>query len=454
MENEFEPVQEPETQVPEEKPEKSGLSGSQTALLIGTIVVLLAIIAALIVVIVSQRQDAQPQETTPTVTMPEADYTESTDPTDPPATAPADGNPDDETCKGSYTASDTDLLAAHDKVIARLGDAELTNGLLQMYYWRWFYDFVEESGMYLYYYGLDYTAPLDVQMLPDDSETWQQYVLANGLSVWHQFQSLSLAAEEAGFALEPEYEQYLAAMPGDLNDIALENGFADAEAMIRENFGAGCTVADYVEYMRLYYLGYSYFGEQYDAISFTEDEIAAYFAEHAQELGVTDTEETQVDVRHVLLMPKGGTTDENGATVYSDEEWEACRAEAQALLDQFLAGQADEAAFARLANDYSEDPGSNTSGGLYAAVQQNGRFVPEFEGWCFEDGRQVGDTGLIRTSYGYHIMYLANSENVWHYAARAQMVNQAVQSLTDEILGRYAMDVDYPGILIGTVNMR
>ena len=46
-----------------------------------------------------------------------------------PETSIPDGNPDDATCKGSYTR-DGDRAA----VIARLGDAELTNGELAVWY--------------------------------------------------------------------------------------------------------------------------------------------------------------------------------------------------------------------------------------------------------------------------------------------------------------------------------
>ena len=38
------------------------------------------------------------------------------------ATIPADGNPDDETAKGSYTASDEEVLAQRETVVARMGD--------------------------------------------------------------------------------------------------------------------------------------------------------------------------------------------------------------------------------------------------------------------------------------------------------------------------------------------
>ena len=60
---------------------------------------------------------------------------------------------------------------------------------------------------------------------------------------------------------------------------------------------------------------------------------------------------------------------------------------AQDILDEWKAGAATEDSFAELANEYSEDPGSNTTGGLYEQVYQ-GQMVTEFNDWCFDPARQ------------------------------------------------------------------
>lgn len=113
-----------------------------------------------------------------------------------------------------------------------------------------------------------------------------------------------------------------------------------------------------------------------------------------------------VDVRHILIMPEGGTKSEDGTTVtYSEDEWEACRASAQAILDQYLAGEQTEEAFGALANEYSDDnDGKVTNGGLYTDVY-TGQMVQEFEDWIFDSSRQPGQTGLVKTQFGYHVMY-------------------------------------------------
>jgi len=72
--------------------------------------------------------------------------------------------------------------------------------------------------------------------------------------------------------------------------------------------------------------------------------------------------------------------------------------QANGLLGQLRAG----GSFASLARRYSEDPGSKTRGGLLA-VGGRGQFVPPFEdaAWQLAPG---GMTGLVRSSFGYHII--------------------------------------------------
>ena len=120
--------------------------------------------------------------------------------------------------------------------------------------------------------------------------------------------------------------------------------------------------------------------------------------------GSNDNEFALADVRHILVSFEGGTYDETtGTTTYSEEEKEAAWTAATEIMESWKAGEATEESFAALANEKSTDPGSNTTGGLYEAVYP-GQMVEPFEQWCF-DNRKVGDTGMVETSYGVHIMY-------------------------------------------------
>ncbi len=116
------------------------------------------------------------------------------------------------------------------------------------------------------------------------------------------------------------------------------------------------------------------------------------------------------NVRHILItaenldLPDGETATEEQLT-----------AKAQEILDGW---DGTEDGFATLAEQYSQDGGSNTNGGLYEDVPK-GYMVAAFQDWCYEDGRQSGDTGVVyNASTGAHIMYFVGygDTQYWHYA--------------------------------------
>ena len=117
------------------------------------------------------------------------------------------------------------------------------------------------------------------------------------------------------------------------------------------------------------------------------------------------------NVRHILIEYQGGTTDETGTTVYSDEEKAEVKAKAQGLLDEWLNGEATEDSFALLANQNTQDPGSVSTGGLYENVYP-GQMVATFNDWLFDDARVEGDTDLVESSYGYHVMYYVGESDI------------------------------------------
>jgi len=118
-----------------------------------------------------------------------------------------------------------------------------------------------------------------------------------------------------------------------------------------------------------------------------------------------------VNVRHILVGFEGGTIDETtGTTTYSDEEKAKAKTEAEEILASFTAGEATEEAFAALANEKSDD-GDGTTGGLYENVYP-GQMVTNFNNWCFDSARKAGETAIVETEYGYHVMYFVGNSDM------------------------------------------
>jgi len=373
-----------------------------------------------------------------------------------PATIPADGNPDDATCKGSYTVSDEEVVANRATVVATVGSQELTNGQLQVFYWLEVQNFLANYGSYAAYFGLDTTQPLDTQVcgISSTQMTWQQYFLESALADWYNYAALAEEAKANGFEMDQEYVDMIQNLPESLATDAGLQGFDSAESYLEANVGAGATIADYQAYMTTYYNGFMYFQSKYEGIVPTEEELDAYFTEHEQEYadqGVT-RDGIYVDVRHILVLPEGATVDTIYTETFSDEAWAAGEAAANEILNQWLSGEQTEENFALLANEHSADPGSNTNGGLYTEVYV-GQMVEEFEAWCFDEARQVGDYGIVRTSLGFHIMYFSGSRPIWQSYAESDLMGERGMELINNATAKYHMSVEYSKIALGYVNM-
>ncbi len=143
-----------------------------------------------------------------------------------------------------------------------------------------------------------------------------------------------------------------------------------------------------------------------------------------------------VNVRHILVSFEGGTTDENGNTVYSDEEKAAAEAKAKDLLAQFESTDGSSDAFAELAKVNSTDTGSQENGGLYNDVYP-GQMVTSFNDWCFDASRKTGDTGLVESSNGWHVMYFEGySETTYRdYKLTTAMKNEDVTAWYENAMG-------------------
>ncbi|MCK5148457.1 peptidylprolyl isomerase [bacterium] len=112
----------------------------------------------------------------------------------------------------------------------------------------------------------------------------------------------------------------------------------------------------------------------------TEDEMKSVYEEMLSDV--------QADVRHILLMTKGKSKSEK-STIHK---------KMRGLLRRAKNGED----FSKLADQYSEDPGSNSNGGLYRNIKK-GAMVKPFEDAAFSVpvGR-ISD--IVETEFGLHIL--------------------------------------------------
>lgn len=368
--------------------------------------------------------------------------------TEPAVTEPADTQPVPD---HSYTADAETAAAKAGEVVATAGTAKLTNGELQLYYESNLLTYQSQYGYYLMYMGIDLSQNLDMQFYDQESgKTWQDVMLDSALQNWHYYNAMMLKGQEENFQMDAEGLEYVAKIDEKLQEIATASGCATIEEMVTTQIAPGATAEGMRNYMLAehYYLCYvEYLKKQLEP---TMEQIEQYFTDNAEALAannITKESGNVVDIRHVLIKPEGGTTNENGVTVYSEEEWEACRQKAQKLYDEWKNGEATEETFSQLAKDHSAD-GNASSGGIYTDITKDVNFVTEFKDWMFAEGRKPGDHGLVKTEFGYHIMYLSDQEAQWIDHCRNAYLQEKINAVVTEAMEKYPLVTNYDVVVL------
>ncbi|MDP4089284.1 MAG: peptidylprolyl isomerase, partial [Bacillota bacterium] len=130
-----------------------------------------------------------------------------------------------------------------------------------------------------------------------------------------------------------------------------------------------------------------FYADQQTNTKMTDEELKKFYNDNL-------TKYQQVNVRQVLFL----TIDQTTQQPLSQEKQDAAKKNAEDILKRVKAGED----IAALAKQYSEDPGSKDNGGEYTFPK--GQMVKEFEDWSFS--AKVGDVGLVKTQYGYHVIKL------------------------------------------------
>ena len=393
--------------------------------------------------------------------------------TEPPATVPADGNPDDVTCKGSYTAEG---LSA-SSVVAVSKDQKLTNGELNVLYRLAVNAWEDQEN------GPDFSEPLDTQIcsLSQEGITWQQYFLQQALDSWSVLQALQqkslefverqedyfapnpekheeymtgmpilpiLYDEDASFELNEKEQAFLDEIPEFLKQAAMDQGYETAEAMADAEFGV--SQSDLQEMTHLINYAYFYFISHTYDLKFTPEEIDRAMGH------VDGSSDPLVSLRYILVLPENSTVDAEGKVQASQEDWDKAETAAKEILRKFMNPsrqrnhKGDEAEFAQIAHDISQDPGSAINGGLFEGLR-SGQITEPVNTWAFDPARQPEDTEVIKSDYGFHVVFYKGRETERDVQARNFLLKEHLQQLVEEAKLSYPVQFHYSEIQLAPV---
>lgn len=382
-----------------------------------------------------------------------------------------DGDPDSILCRESYTASPDEIRAAAGNTAAVMGDAELTVGQLQIRYCLAVSAY-RQAGKEP---APDYDSPLDAQRCPlAEGLSWQHYFLREALEQWQLQQGLLLrSAEPQNVSAEyyapdeqlhkeqiPEglparkylyeskecytpnslHQAWLDGLPQTLEALAKEKGYDSLAALTAAFAGEGAGEEDFLTVAGEINRSYMYFTE-------CSYEIAG---DGQTPFGQTGVSGKTVDIRHCLLIPEMDNVDA-GDPDEVEKSWDKCRAKAESLLSgwksSYLTTYSREGNFARVANENSQDENSRPSGGLYTNLHR-GQLIEPLDAWCFDEARQPGDTAVLRSEMGYHILYFRSGTEGGEREAGQTRFLESARELLESFRESNPVSVDYGAVLL------
>ena len=389
-------------------------------------------------------------------------------PTEPPATIPPDGDPENVSCRGSYTVERAD----GSQVVASIEDQELTNGKLNILYRLAVSSYQAREGEP----APDFEKPLDTQVceLPGDHVTWQQYFIQKAIDNWQSIQSLErrshmpmvrnekyfevdqakhtqymtdmpinervLYDEDATFQLNKKDQAYMDELEDHLGKVARDKGYSGIRDLVSGEFGSNAAEKDFLELAELMNYAYFYFIDQ-TYFDLTEEEMDAALAQIPAAAG------DLVDFRHILVYDEEAmTVGPDGRVTGSEEAWDASRKLAEDLVKKFNTGKKkDDTAFSVLAHANTKDEGSRLTGGMYVNVHK-GQLIAPLDAWCFNPARKPGDIDIVKSDFGYHVLYLKDKKDGRTLEAEEAAKQAKLKLIMEECTYNYPMTLDYSKI--------
>lgn len=115
---------------------------------------------------------------------------------------------------------------------------------------------------------------------------------------------------------------------------------------------------------------------------------------------------------------------------------------AQAIMDEWKAGEATEDSFAAIADKYNDSTLIATEGGLLESVRPK-MMTGEMGEWLSDSARTAGDTTLITSEedpYSYVLYYLGEGEPWWSVSAKNALLGTAMEAYMAEITANVSVE--------------
>lgn len=142
-----------------------------------------------------------------------------------------------------------------------------------------------------------------------------------------------------------------------------------------------------------------------------------------------------VDMRHILISNTDATTGESNDTTDA-----AAKAKIEQIYAEWENGEQTEEIFAELAKKYSADTTAE-DGGLIEKIAKK-QLVEGIDEFLFNEERKVGDYDIIKSTYGYHLVYYKGTNvEKWTLDAKDYMIERDFEAERARLCKEYNISI-------------
>lgn len=283
---------------------------------------------------------------------------------------------------------------------------------------------------YASYFMPDATTSLAEQYYDEESgTTWRDYFTENAKNRLAYVTAANDAAEKEGFTLtedqqaelqsELDYAIQSYSLSGTMNgqnlDWVLEYTFGEGmtEKIFRENYEKALTAAYYAQSVG-------------DAITYSDSELDAYYAENADEL----------DYFRYTVLPVYADAPADDSEAALKTVMEAAEAEAKELAAQI----SDDESFSNVTVSYVMNHADNYGGDVANQTYNNqgSQLLDNMKDWMTDPSRQYGDTEVFSfggtedsSSNGYYVVMFKERNDNSYASANAYVIHVNAESVSE-----------------------
>ena len=257
-------------------------------------------------------------------------------------------------------------------------------------YSQWTSSYGDMAAAYIAMMGLDVSKPLSEQPY-DKDKTWADYFLEVALDRAKADYTMYDLAMAENFQMTDEQKSDIDTRIANNAFYALYGGYSNVKDYLRAVYGSGASEKSFQEYIEISAIANAYYNTYCDSLVYDDADLRAYEADKYNDYSSFAYDSYYLTYSNYLT---GGTTDENGGTVYTDEEKDAAREAMKAdaeLLGQVTSTKELDEAIPKLAVNAENTSATSTKNKnlIYTSVPS------AIREWITDSARKDGDVAAL-----------------------------------------------------------